>query len=107
MTSLFRVTVVAETDRPVAESTIRDLSQRLSEQLAQSGPGEASVDEETGVVVREDRHGYTLVLLVEAESSDDAVRDVERAASEAMGGRHETDDGTRLEQVRAEPAYAP
>ncbi len=103
MTSLFRVTVVAEAHEPVAESRVEELLDAVCERV----PGAVTGEDAASADVRGDRHGFSLVLLVEAESSDDAVNDVEEAARSVMAGGHETDDRLRLEQVRAEPAYNP
>lgn len=119
MPDLYRVTVVAASDRPLEDSEVDAWAGRLTAALE----GVVALPVEDAVIVRSDRQGFDVVLLLEAESADDAR---ERAEEGALTGMAEAQlegthvDGTHvegdkpgrgshadihLELVRAEPAY--
>lgn len=103
MADLFRVTVVAEADGPVSDAQVDGLVERLTS--APPGEGAAQLAEDA-VTVRSDRRGCDVVLLLEAESADDARALGERTALAAV---QDADLGgvLHIELVRAEPAFAP
>lgn len=99
MPDLFRVTVVASAEAPVDDTQVADLARRLAAAVADEVPAQLAEDP---VTVRSDGHGLDVVLLVEADSADDARERGERGALAAAA----PDGPLRIELVRAEPAYA-
>jgi len=101
MADLYRVTVVAEADDPIDD----DQAQRLVERFTAALDGEVDAQPaDDPLLLRSDRRGLDVVLLIEAESADEARERGERRAL-AAAGDDQGANGLRLQLVRAEPAF--